>query len=726
MLEWIPDRPALCRDQACSTDVLVRIVPVRETRADEPRPEVNLTLVIDRSGSMEGKPIELTRDAASLAVRALQARDSLSIVLFDNEIEVLWPSSPIEQREPLLAAISSSIYARGGTALFDGWSHGAREGVSSLHARRLNRVILLTDGEANIGETSIDRICDQVHQKARQGLQTTTMGLGTGYNEELLRSMAASGGGNHFFVETPEQLTRYFELELEALAFTVGTQVTLRLVPLVEGVVIEPLGEVQRTEDGAYALADMMADCPLEQFFRITCPASASEEPPVTAELSWHSPRSGQEFQWKVPLVLPRVTGAERLALTIHPDVVRRQAMLMAGQARQEATAAMKAGDRAQATQILSRALEHADLPAADRTALQQLKQTVERGDQSASSKMAASMSYYASRGSVALTGIDVTLVQTAASGLNAPIRYGRFLQEGPPATVRYLHRAQAMLAGLFEGEALGRPQGSPRGEASVLTMVTLPHITGRNSMLKDLQIARAWAEAPVEEPSGSLLQLEEKDAMKNLCHGGRSDPDNAALRRIAPLVLARWGSRCQGPAAPSFVFLGAHITHNDAASAASCLGFAALLWDLLAAERPPAPEFYLDRFLEVIADLETDKTYAARTPRYDGWEGRLSEFLTLVIPDARRRGLSAGRAHREWGSSSYLLETVPTVLYILERYGTRPAKALRKATQGSADPGSLGALVGAALGALHGVQPGWRLDPDQEEALADLGKRLS
>ncbi|MBI3925655.1 MAG: ADP-ribosylglycohydrolase family protein [Armatimonadetes bacterium] len=720
MLEWIPDRPALCRGESCTVDVLVRITPVAETR-EEPRPDLNLTLVIDRSGSMAGRKIELTQEAASLAVRSLRAADQLSIVLFDDQIDVLWPAAPVERRDTVLELIREQVLARGSTALFDGWSRGAEQGLSKLDDRRLNRVILLTDGQANVGETRPDRICDQVHQKSQRGLQTTTMGFGAGYNEDLLRSMAASGGGNHFFVETPEQLTRFFELELEALAATVGTRVFLRLVP-VPGVTVEPLGEVQLTPDGAYGLADLVAGYPLEQLFRITVPPQDDGAPPVSAELSWHSPRSGQEFLWKVPLSLARVSKEERMAMPVHPEVERQLAVAMAARARREAMAAMNRGDRSEATRILSGALETVSLPELERSQLQQLQQTVDRGDQSASNKMAAAQSYGYSRGSVSMVALDEMIVENLCQSGQLPLRHGPFMRSGPPAADRPWKRAEGMLQGLFAGEARGRPAGSPRGEASALSLATLSLITGSNKMIAIVPaMIKVLVDAPVADPSESLLALRSKGKK---VWGGTGGPDCGALRRLPPLLLCRWGSR-PGGAAACFVALGAHFTHDDAASAASCMAYAALLWDLMAMTDPPSPDFYLNRFQEVLGELEVDKTYPAHTPRFDGWEGRLSEFLSLAIPEARRRGLSAGAAHKEWGSGSYLLEAVPTLLYILECHGHEPGKALRAATRGTGDRASLGAVVGAALGALHGPQPDWKIEDDQVQAIAALRQRL-
>jgi ADP-ribosylglycohydrolase len=171
------------------------------------------------------------------------------------------------------------------------------------------------------------------------------------------------------------------------------------------------------------------------------------------------------------------------------------------------------------------------------------------------------------------------------------------------------------------------------------------------------------------------------------------------------------------------FVTLAGVVTHRDAASTACSLAFARLLWDLLLQPDPPGPHYYYQNFLETLQDVEHDTPYEAKTPRFDGWKGRLSKFLQQTIPDARRRGLSVAQAHQEWGSSSYLLESIPTLLYILENHAHQPQEALRLATQGTSDPSGLGALVGAAMGALHGRLDNFPLEGKLAEELDRISK---
>ncbi|MCA9795629.1 MAG: ADP-ribosylglycohydrolase family protein [Candidatus Eremiobacteraeota bacterium] len=608
-------------------------------------------------------------------------------------------------RPQQLLPLIEGIQVRGSTALYTGWAQGATEGGRNLSATRLNRVVLLTDGQANVGQTNPDVICDAVHQAAVKGLQTTTLGFGADYNEALLRSMAASGGGNHFFVESPEQLTQVFEVELDAMSSTIGSAVRLRLLPLAEGVTVEPLGEIESRE-GAYLLSDLIADFRMEQLFRLHLPAGVAA--PLTARLSWHSPHDGQEHVLDVPLELPLMASAERLALEPHPEVEQSLAVAMAARARREAVEAMRAGRRDDASRMLDRALRTHKLPAGEKSRLERLKGTLDRGDVNVTSKMAMSQSHSYSRGSVNLGGIEGHLIEGLIDSGTLPIQQGRFVNQGPAAAQRGQAHSQGMLRGLFAGA-----DGS---EAAALSLATLRALGyNRHPLQFNVSLIESLAKAPVAQPSPSFLEFQERHRQGiKWPHTGVATPDAGALRRVAPLTLGRLEQG--GVKAVAYVLLGSALTHNNTASLVSCLWFSALLWDLMALPSPPAPRGYLEHFQRLVGDLETGTVYRSRAPRYDGWEGKLSEYVALVIPEARARGLTVAQAMAEWGSDDYLLATVPCLLYLLESHAHQPQRCLVEAAAAQ-DPGTLGALAGAAMGALHGTLPDWKVAPgiDQE-----------
>jgi len=141
---------------------------------------LNLAIVLDRSGSMGGAKLERAQAAACRAVDQLQAGDRLAVVTFDDEVEVVVPSGPVGDPEAVKALIQG-IRTGGSTALAAGWDVGMREVGRFVSAGALNRVLLLSDGQANIGLTDPEEIARRVKQGDALGVSTSALGVGDDY-----------------------------------------------------------------------------------------------------------------------------------------------------------------------------------------------------------------------------------------------------------------------------------------------------------------------------------------------------------------------------------------------------------------------------------------------------------------------------------------------------------------------------------------------------------------
>jgi Ca-activated chloride channel family protein len=195
----------------------------------EARPPVNLALVIDRSGSMGGDKIARAREAALEAVRSLSPDDIISIIAYDTQIETLVPAQRVGRARGLEAAICR-IEAGGNTALYGGVSSGAAEVRKHIEdGRYVNRVILLSDGLANVGPSSPEDLGRLGHSLLKEGISVTTIGLGLGFNEDLMTRLAQRSDGNTYFVENSGDLPGIFATELGDVLNVVARRVVIEI-----------------------------------------------------------------------------------------------------------------------------------------------------------------------------------------------------------------------------------------------------------------------------------------------------------------------------------------------------------------------------------------------------------------------------------------------------------------------------------------------------------------
>ena len=190
----------------------------------------------------------------------------------------------------------------------------------------------------------------------------------------------------------------------------------------------------------------------------------------------------------------------------------------------------------------------------------------------------------------------------------------------------------------------------------------------------------------------------------------GPRSSGNGALMRIAPILIPH----LVNPTRQLWVdtALCASMTHNDPASTACCLAFVRMLWELLHADAPPDPQWWLRTFVDTARPLEGDDThYLVRGGSFVGDESPLWEFVDRHVGEAWQGGLSTLEACEQWHSGAYLLETMPCVLYILMRHADDPEEAIVRAVNDTLDNDTVAAIVGAAVGALHGrrnLPPRW------------------
>jgi Ca-activated chloride channel family protein len=332
-------------DGATTLDLLITVrSPKQSTARKKRRPPLNLALVIDRSGSMAGRKLSDARKASRFLAGELTARDRLAIVAFDDEVQVLMPSTPVADPQPFIEAINT-IHSGRCTALFDGWLSGAMQVAQHLDPTQLNRVLLLSDGQANQGLTDHPEIAAKVAGLCKRGISTSAFGLGDRFDEDLMGSIASSGDGTLAFIESPSQLAELYACELQELAGTLGTRVSLGFSGQNGAELLDLLNDLEPTESGNFRLPNLRAGQELNVGLRLQMPAWAPNQEIASVLLSWDSPApSGRQMLNKV-LTLPVITAAELAGLDADPAVAEQLAVLEANRLRRRAIEQLDRGD---------------------------------------------------------------------------------------------------------------------------------------------------------------------------------------------------------------------------------------------------------------------------------------------------------------------------------------------------------------------------------------------
>ena len=188
---------------------------------------LNLSLVLDKSGSMQGQKIKNLREAAKWVVDRMGPQDTISIVAFSDRKYLIAESQPVTDKDALKRKIDR-IRDGGGTTISGGMGQGLTELEKALGPDRISRMLLLTDGQT-FGD---DKQCKKLGAKAGdRGIVVNALGLGDDWNEDLLDDIAEASGGVADFIDSPGKIVTFFEQAVQSMQDTVvqDVQMVLRL-----------------------------------------------------------------------------------------------------------------------------------------------------------------------------------------------------------------------------------------------------------------------------------------------------------------------------------------------------------------------------------------------------------------------------------------------------------------------------------------------------------------
>ncbi len=223
------DKPVIMKNEVQTVYALIDFDVISSlAEKNEKRPDLNIGLVIDRSGSMQSKgKLTYAKSAAKTLVDQLLPSDQISIVEYDDRISVVWPLAPIKNPDKIKQTVDQ--LTPGGSTNLAG---GLKKGIDQLFAgesQAIRRVILMSDGLANTGITDPDHIALMAKNASDRSVNITTMGLGLDYNEDLMQVIAENGGGKYYYIENPDQMARIYSEEMSILFSMVTKNMAMAL-----------------------------------------------------------------------------------------------------------------------------------------------------------------------------------------------------------------------------------------------------------------------------------------------------------------------------------------------------------------------------------------------------------------------------------------------------------------------------------------------------------------
>ena len=249
-------------------------------------------------------------------------------------------------------------------------------------------------------------------------------------------------------------------------------------------------------------------------------------------------------------------------------------------------------------------------------------------------------------------------------------------------------------------GKAIGLPTDDTQ-----LTFRAVEQILRNHGVYKPGKVARHLARGPVFGLGRTVRHfLAASQAADRVpwYRWAKKSAGNGALMRISPATLP--SLREGGPAFWIDAALLAMTTHNDSAAIAAAMGFAWIQRALLCADAPPEPAWWPEAFVAVAREVELDPFYRSRRPVLRDFQGSLGQLVAQEVMTAYEQGLDTVQVGARFGSGAYVLETVPAALSILMRHAEEPEEAIVRAVNDTVDNDTIAAIVGGAVGALHGL----------------------
>jgi len=329
------------------------------------RPPLDLVVVIDRSGSMSGAPLRSVTEATAQLLRLAGPDDRIGVVTFDNGAAT---TLPLARHDAALAGdLIRSIDSGGSTNLSAGWLRALDHLVTARRPGALSRIVVLTDGQVNVGVTDHDALATMVAGGTAQGVTTSFIGFRDGFDEQLLSTLADAGRGNDYWCADSDQAMAVFGTEFSGLASVVAQNVTVVVRPGSQVATVETLQDIPTTvaTDGTTELS--LGDAYGDEVRRVVValhlrPLLADGATEVaTIDLRWADVIGDPALH---SVTLPVVVTADQAAgdtgaVVLDPEVTEHVVRLRADQERRRAREAWDRGDEMSSIALMGSAAQY-------------------------------------------------------------------------------------------------------------------------------------------------------------------------------------------------------------------------------------------------------------------------------------------------------------------------------------------------------------------------------
>jgi Ca-activated chloride channel family protein len=326
------------------------------------RPPLALAIVIDRSGSMHGPPIENARAAALSMIRQLDGRDAFSVIAYSSTSRtVIAMERATEASKTAARAAIETIDDDGGTCISCGLEAGASEIARAPVTGGLRRILLISDGQANEGVYDRDELAGLAAAEAANGVSISTVGVGLEFDETTMRRLAEVGRGNYYFAEDTVGLAAMFGRELGSLGQTIASDLRL-VVTAAPGVRINEAYGYPMTRAGdsvVVPVADLRAGETRKVVLRATIAAARPGELAVArVDLGWRRVSDGALGSARALATVDVIDDPAAVAASVDPAAMQAVEQALSARALEDAAAAYDRDGAAAAQQVLERRVQ--------------------------------------------------------------------------------------------------------------------------------------------------------------------------------------------------------------------------------------------------------------------------------------------------------------------------------------------------------------------------------